>query len=124
MLIRSPRAKPHRVSPCSSASVTASDVGAPTPTKTAAPAAADFWTSSKERPSADTEHSVVEGEEALGQRPADNLVHGVVAADVLADTDELSAASNRPVACSPPVRSNPGWISASGSAASADRVQI
>ena len=47
-LTRSPRAKPASVIPRSAARCTASELGAPTPTRIGAPATAAFWTSSND----------------------------------------------------------------------------
>ena len=48
------------------------------------------------------------GTSAVEERPADHLVHRVVAADVLADADGSPDWSKSPVAWRPPVRSNAG----------------
>ena len=74
----------------SSARRTASGLGgAPTPTSTGAPASAAFWTSSKEsRP--ETQSRGGPAAAAVEQRAADDLVHCVVAADVLAHEQRLA----------------------------------
>ena len=91
MLIRSPRANPPRVRPYSRASDTASEVGAPTPISTGAPATTAFCTSSNDsRPLTHSTQSA-SGSRPSCKRPADHLVHRVVATDVLADADELGA---------------------------------
>ncbi len=89
-LTRSPRAKPHSVIPISSASETASEVGALTPTSTGAPATAHFCTSSNEsRPLTHTSAGM-QRHGAGGQARADDLVERVVAPDVLAQDDQLA----------------------------------
>ena len=77
-------ANPQSVIPRSAATAIASVLGAPTPTSTGAPATAAFCTSSNDsRPLTHSSRSV-QRHQAVEQRPPDDLVHRVVAPDVLA----------------------------------------
>jgi hypothetical protein len=87
---RPPRAKPQSVTPRSAASSTARLDGAPTRDEDGQPATAAFCTSSNEsRPL--TQSTAGEREATLAEGPADDLVHRVVAADVLAQAEQLAA---------------------------------
>ena len=59
-------------------------------------------------PAAHAQHPVASGKSPSQQRAADDLVHRVVAPHVLARAAAARRRLNRPVACSPPVRSNVG----------------
>ncbi len=86
--MRPSRTKPQRVIPRSRASSTASVEGAPTATRIGVPATAAFCTSSKERRPLTQTSLSASGSRPSRKRPADDLVEGVVAADVLADDDQ------------------------------------
>ena len=85
------RTKPTRVMPTRSASSTASDEAADTAASTGMPAAWAFWVSSKLARLRDHEDVPGEREPALAQRPAEDLVDGVVPPDVLAGDEQLAA---------------------------------
>ncbi len=57
------------------------------------------------RPAADQQHGLGERRAAGEELAADQLVQGVVPADVLAQAQQVAAASNNAAACRPPVRS-------------------
>ena len=117
---RAPRGRSRTAScPRSRASSTASDVGAPTPTSTGAPATAAFCTSSKLQPAADAQQAAVQRQLARRAAPRRSPCPSRCGGRrPRARTAARPPASNSPVACSPPVRSKPGWRSRSGSAAS------
>ena len=74
----------------SAASSTASEVGAPTPTRIGAPATAAFCTSSNESRPLTQSTDPLQRQQAVEQRAADHLVHRVVAPHVLAEVDRLA----------------------------------
>ena len=76
--------------PCSAASATASELGAPTATRIGAPATGGLLHELEREAPAHAEHVTGEREPAVEQRPADDLVHRVVAPDVLPDEHELA----------------------------------
>ena len=76
--------------PRSAASSIASEVGAPTPTRIGAPATAAFCDELEREPATHAEDLSGERQPPLPQRPADHLVHRVVAPDVLARGERLS----------------------------------
>ena len=107
--------------PRSSASSTARDVGAPTPTRIGEPARAAFCTSSNaSRPLTHSTRSV------SGRAPSSSAHPTTLSIALCRPTSSRTwssspAAENSPVACSPPVRSKVGWRSRSGSSASSAR---
>ncbi len=76
--------------PRSAASSIASEVGAPTPTRIGAPATAAFCTSSNDSRPLTQSDVLVQRQQAVEQRAADDLVHRVVAPDVLAHEQQLA----------------------------------
>ena len=84
------------MSPRSPASATASEVGAPTPTRIGAPATAAFCTSSKDRRPLTHSTRSCSGARAVEQRAADHLVHRVVAPDVLAGSSSSPVGVEQP----------------------------
>ena len=70
--------------------------GAPTPTRIGQPATAAFCTSSNESRPLTQRIDRQSGSRPVEQRPADHLVHRVVAADVLAAADELAGGVEEP----------------------------
>ena len=84
------RANPHSVSPRSPASSIASELGAPTPIRIGAPAHRRLLHELERQPSAHAQDVVGERQQAVDERPADHLVHRVVAADVLTRMHELA----------------------------------
>ena len=85
-----PRTKPQSVMPRSAASSTARLDGAPTATRTGQPATAAFWTSSNESRPLTQRTCSASGSSRSPEGPADDLVHRVVAADVLAHAQQLA----------------------------------
>ena len=82
--------------PRSAASETASEVGAPTPTRIGAPATAAFWTSSNDsRPLTHSTWPCSGRRPSSSARPID-LVHRVVAPDVLAHVQQLAVGREEP----------------------------
>ena len=92
---RPPRTKPQSVIPRSAASSTARLEGAPTATRIGQPATAAFCTSSNERRPLTQRSASASGRRPFAERPADDLVEGVVAADVLAQAEQLAARRRR-----------------------------
>ena len=84
------RVNPHSVIPRSSASDTASELGAPTPTRIGAPATAAFCTSSNDSRPLTHRIRSPSGTSPSSSIAADDLVHRVVAPDVLARQHELA----------------------------------
>ena len=82
--------------PRSAASSTASDDGAPTATRSGHPATAAFWTSSNESRPLTQRIASRERQQTLAERPADDLVDRVVAADVLAQAQQLAVRREEP----------------------------
>ena len=76
--------------PCSAASATASELGAPDGDEDRGARAGRLLHELEREAPAHAQHVTCEREPAVEQRPADDLVHRVVAPDVLPDDDELA----------------------------------
>ena len=88
------------------------------------PATAAFWTSSNESRPLTQRIDVGERQPPVAERPADDLVERVVAADVLAQAERARRpASKSPVACRPPVAANAACASRSRSGSDGDERQ-
>ena len=107
--------------PRSPASSTASDVGAPTPTRIGDPARAAFCTSSNaSRPLTQSTRSPSGRASSSSAQPT-TLSIALWRPTSSRTWSSSPAAENSPVAWSPPVRSKVGWRRRSGSSASSAR---
>ena len=123
-MTRPSRTQPQSVTPRSAASSTASDDGRADRDEHRAAGDGRFLDELEREPPADAEHVVGERQEPLEERPADDLVHRVVAADVLAHAQERRPprrrARSRAGRRSPRTRAGPR-AAAPGSAATTSR---
>ena len=93
---RRPRRNATRVSPAWLARSTASEDGAETAARMGMPAMTAFWVSSNDARPLTSRTVPRQGDSVVLDGPADDLVDGIVAADVLADDEHVPSASNRP----------------------------